>query len=136
MAANARTATARKKTSTRPPRTTVPDVEPEEEFDDDPALAQETEAEGHYVTALLKDVEIRVVPPGAWRLSWQRKLTDGLFDAFANHVIHPDDLELYNEVDPTNDEFGAFVQDAAAQSGESQGKSHGPAPSSRRTRRR
>ncbi|MFI8872500.1 hypothetical protein [Streptomyces sp. NPDC055243] len=137
MAANARTATARKKTTTRTPRNTaavVPDVEPEEDFD--AADAQEAEAEGHYVTALLADVEIRVVPPGAWRQSWQVQLASGQFAAFAAHVLHPDDVDLYWEVDPTNDDFEAFVADAAGQSGESLGKSRGPNRSSRRTRRR
>lgn len=140
MAANARTATARKKTTTRPPRKTAavaPDVEPEEGFDeDDAAEAQESEAEGHYVTALLDGEEIRVVPPGAWRQSWQAQLAAGQFAAFAAKVLHPDDLDLYWEIDPTNDEFEAFVTDAAGQSGESQGKSRRPNRSSRRTRRR
>lgn len=138
MAANARTATARKTTATRPPRKTAAvaarDVEPDEEFDD--ADAQEAEAEGHYVTALLVDEEIRVIPPGAWRQSWQRYLRQGLFEAFAEAIVHPADLDLYFEVDATNDEFEAFVEDAVSKSGEDQGKSRGPATSSRRTRRR
>ncbi|MGW0905042.1 hypothetical protein [Streptomyces sp. NPDC002853] len=139
MAANARTATARKKTATRPARKTAavaPDVEPEQDYEDDAAEAQAVEAEGHYITALLAGDEIRVVPPGAWRQSWQVQLASGQFAAFARHVLHPEDVDLYWEIDPTNDEFEAFVADAAGQSGESLGKSRGPAPSSRRTRRR
>lgn len=58
------------------------------------------------------------------------------FAAFAEHVIHPDDLELYDEIDPTNDEFEAFVVSAANRAGEGLGKSRGPGRSSRRTRRR
>ncbi|MFE9735487.1 hypothetical protein ACFYO9_34090 [Streptomyces sp. NPDC005863] len=139
MAANARTA-ARKKTTARPPRQAAPaarETEPEEDFeDDDAAAAQEAEAEGHFVTALLADEEIRVVPPGAWRQSWQSYLRQGLFEAFAEAIVHPEDLELYFEVDPTNDEFEAFVEDAMARSGESQGKSRGPNRSTRRTRKR
>lgn len=102
----------------------------------DAAEAQEIEAEGHYVTAMLSDEEIRVVPPGAWRQSWQSMLAQGQFNGFAEAIVHPDDLELYLEIDPTNDEFEAFVADAAGQSGESLGKSRGPSRSSRRTRRR
>ncbi|WP_407563308.1 hypothetical protein [Streptomyces sp. 184] len=131
----------RKKTSSKPParraaqRATLPAEEPDEEYVD-AAEAQEIEAEGHYVTALLAGEEIRIVPPGAWRQSWQTALTRGEFAVFSEHVIHPDDLDLYDDIDPTNDEFESFVTDAAGQAGESLGKSRGPAGRSRRTRRR
>lgn len=149
MAANARTATARtkpaarKKTvAARPPRKTavvVPDVEPEEDFDDegdDAAEAQEDEAEGRYVTASLCGEKVQILPPGVWRQSWNRLLHSGLMDAFAELVLHPDDLDLYFELDPTNEEFGTFIGEASEQAPESQGKSRGPNRSSRRTRRR
>ncbi|MGV9888392.1 hypothetical protein [Streptomyces sp. NPDC003395] len=132
----------------RRPRPTPRDLAPaarreeaQEDFYDDeepasPALAQEIDAQGHYVTASLAGEPIRVIPPGAWRQSWQRQLARGLFDAFAEQVVHPDDLDAYFDIDPTNDEFEQFVSDAAERAGESLGKSHGPARSSRRTRRR
>ncbi|WP_069751566.1 hypothetical protein [Streptomyces sp. EN16] len=109
-----------------------------DDFDDEatPAEAQEIEAEGHFVTAMLADEEIRIVPPGAWRQSWQTALSNANFTFFAEQVVHPDDLDLYFEIDPTNDEFEAFVAEAARRGGESLGKSRGPAGSSRRTRRR
>ncbi|AWT47529.1 hypothetical protein HXP45_01460 [Streptomyces actuosus] len=94
------------------------------------------EATDGYVTALLCGEELRVIPPGQWRQSQQRLLNMGQIDAFAEAVIHPDDIDLYFELDPTNEEIGEFVADAAQQAGESLGKSRGPAPSSRRTRRR
>lgn len=139
-------------TRTRPtPRDVVPrhpvrDEQPvnvDDEYDDEtpeeepgPADAQEAEARGHYVTADLCGEPMRIVPPGAWRQSWQRNLNQGNIDAFAENVLHPDDVDRYYELDPTNDELGAFVGDAASLSGESLGKSRGPAASSRRTRRR
>ncbi|MGW2228284.1 hypothetical protein [Streptomyces formicae] len=140
MAANARTA-ARKKTTARPPRkTTAPaprDVEPEQDFDeDDAAEAQEDEAEGRYLTAQLVGQEVRILPPAVWRQSWNRLLHAGLIDAFAELVIHPEDFELYEELDPTNEEFGEFIGEASEQAAESPGKSHGPNRSTRRTRRR
>lgn len=102
-----------------------------------PAEAQEAEANtGHYVTASLCGKPVRIVPPGAWRMSWQRKLRQGDFDAFAEAVLHPDDVELYEELDPTNDDFNEFIADAAELAGESLGKSSGPRGSSRSTRRR
>jgi hypothetical protein len=100
------------------------------------AEAQEVEAEGHYVTAELCGEEVQIIPPSAWRTSWQRMLNQGNLDAFAEKVFHPEDYELYMELDPTVVEFLSFVEDAAQRSGESMGKSGGPAPSSRRTRKR
>lgn len=100
------------------------------------ADAQEIEAVSKHVTALLCDEEVRIIPPGAWRQSWQRLAAQGQIDAFAKIVLHPDDYDLYIDIDPTNEEWGEFVADAAEQAGESMGNSRGPAPSSRRTRRR
>lgn len=140
MAATNRNTTRKTTPATSPartPRELAPAVR-DDDFEDDagPAVAQEIEAEGHYVTALLDGDEIRIVPPGAWRQSWQTALANGQFLAFAEHVIHPDDLDLYFEIDPTNDQFEQFVTDAAQRGGESLGKLRGPARSSRRTRRR
>ncbi|MFI5992510.1 hypothetical protein ACIBAC_11735 [Streptomyces sp. NPDC051362] len=125
------------RSASRPP-VSRRDVEPDEvdEPDVTEAEAQEIEAEGHYVSASLCGEELRIIPPGAWRQSWHRLLNGGQFDAFAELVLHPDDADTYFDIDPTNDEFSEFVGDAAEQSGESLGKSRGPAPSSRRTRRR
>lgn len=138
MAATNRS-TTRKTTATRSartPRELAPALRDDFEDEASPAVAQEIEAEGHYVTAMLSGDEIRIVPPGAWRQSWQTALANGQFAQFAEHVVHPDDLELYFEIDPTNDEFEEFVTEAASRSGESLGKSRGLATSSRRTRRR
>lgn len=100
------------------------------------AGAQEIEAVSKHVTALLCGEEVRIIPPGAWRQSWQRLAAQGQIDAFAQIVLHPDDYDLYIDIDPTNEEWGEFVSDAAEQAGEGLGNSRGPAPSSRRTRRR
>lgn len=117
----------------RPPvsRETEPD-----EVEVTAAEAQEIEAEGHYITVELGGEEVQIIPPSAWRSSWQRMLNRGDLDGFAQKVMHPDDYEFYLELDPTIVEFMEFSQDAAARLGESLGNSSGPAPSSRRTRRR
>ncbi|WP_330172946.1 hypothetical protein OG875_04705 [Streptomyces sp. NBC_01498] len=144
MAGTSRKTTPRKAT-TQPVRTPrelasavrePQSVDYEDEDEVDAAEAQQIEAEGHFVTAMLADEEIRIVPPGAWRQSWQTALSNAQFTFFAEQVVHPDDLDLYFEIDPTNDEFEAFVAEAARRGGESLGKSRGPATSSRRTRRR
>lgn len=101
-----------------------------------PAEAQEIEATGHYVTATLCGKELGIVPPGAWRQSWQRKLKAGDMDAFLEEVLSPDSYDMYVELDPTNDEIGEFLNQAGETAGESMGKSSGPAGSSRSTRRR
>ena len=101
-----------------------------------PAEAQEIEATGHFVTAALCGKDLEIVPPGAWRQSWQRKLKAGDMDAFLEMVLSPDSYETYLELDPTNDEIGEFLNDAGEAAGEPMGKSSGPSASSRRTRKR
>jgi hypothetical protein len=141
--ANTRTTTSSRKPSPAARAASRPSTAREADVDEaevSAADAQEIEAEGHYVTALLRhedrSEELRIIPPGAWRLSWQRLLSSGQIDAFADLVLHPDDYDVFVDADPTNEEFGEFIADAAEQAGESLGKSRGPAPSSRRTRRR
>lgn len=138
MAANSRTTTTRTK-----PRTVRPaPVEPDdvEDFDADDgateAEAQELEATGHYVTVALGEEPMRVAPAGTWPVSAQRALRNGDLDGFMKVVLHEDDYDLYEDVDPTMDEFNQFVEDAGRLAGEPQGKSRGPNRSSRRTQRR
>jgi hypothetical protein len=104
--------------------------------DTTPAEAQELEATGHYVTAELGGAKMQIVPPGAWRQSWQRKLKAGDMDAFLEEVLSPESYELYLDLDPTNDEIGEFLNAAADAAGEPMGKSSGPATSSRGSRKR
>ncbi|MFE9886879.1 hypothetical protein [Streptomyces scopuliridis] len=108
----------------------------EKKTDVTPAGAQEIEAAGHYVKVVLADEVMEIVPPGAWRQSWQRKLKDGDMDAFLADVLSPDSYRLYLDLDPTNDEIGGMLNDAGEVSGEPLGKSSGPRPSSRSTRKR
>ncbi|MEU5976391.1 hypothetical protein [Streptomyces sp. NPDC047315] len=100
------------------------------------AQAQEAEATGRHVAADLCGQQVYIIPPGAWRQSWQRLLNSGQIDAFAETILSPDSYELFLELDPTNDEFGEMIASAAERAGESLGKSRGPGPSSRTTRRR
>ena len=134
------TASSRKPRSaaraTSRPATTRRPAEPEDDVEVTEAEAQEIEAEGHYVTATLCGEEVQIIPPTVWRSSWQRMLNQGDFDGFAEKIFHPDDYDFYLESDPTIVEFMEFTQEAAALVGERLGNSHGPAPSSRRTRRR
>ncbi|MFF6966322.1 hypothetical protein ACFY9G_23505 [Streptomyces anthocyanicus] len=117
-------------------RAAEPDVEPEtDDIEVSAAEAQEIEADG-YVSAELCGQEVLVVPPSMWRTSWQRALNAGQIDTFAEKILHSDDYEYYLEVDPTLEEWMAFVEDASAKSGESLGKSRGRSRSGRPTRRR
>jgi len=100
------------------------------------AEAQEAEAEHHYITVELCGEDVQIVPPTAWRTSWQRLLNAGQIDAFAEKVFHPDDYEVFIDLDPTMEEWIDFTERASRMAGESLGNSRGPAPSSRRTRRR
>ncbi|SDL27672.1 hypothetical protein [Streptomyces indicus] len=106
------------------------------------ASAQEAEAaEQEYVTVPLAGhdgvtKDVRCVPSGRWRASALRALNTGDIDGFMETVLHPDDFELFQELDPDMDGFGKFVADAGRISGESVGKSSGPTRSSRSTRKR
>jgi hypothetical protein len=107
-----------------------------EKTDVTPAEAQEIEAAGHYVKAICGDEVLEIVPPGAWKQSWQRKLKAGDMDAFLEDVLSPDSYDLYLDLDPTNDQIGEMLNAAGEASGESVGKSSGPSRSSRATRKR
>lgn len=101
-----------------------------------PADAQEVEALGHYVSAELCGKSLEMIPPGAWRQSWLRKLRAGDMDAFMEDVLSPDSYETYLDLDPTNDELGDCINSAGEAAGESVGKSSGRPASSKSTRRR
>jgi hypothetical protein len=140
--ANTRTSTSRKprtaaRAASRPStRPAVPDEQETDEPDVSAAEAQEIEADGDYVTVALDGEPIRVLSATFWRTSWVQQVNMGDFVGFAANVVHPDDLELFQEIDPTIPEFQQFTADAQELSGESLGKSRGPVTSSRRTRRR
>ncbi|MFD4921140.1 hypothetical protein ACFWNE_07450 [Streptomyces goshikiensis] len=101
-----------------------------------PAEAQEIEALGHYVTAELCGEALEITPSGAWRQSSMRLLKAGEMDDFLRSVLSPDSYEAYLDLDPTNDELGAFLDAGGSASGESVGKSSGPSRSQGRTRKR
>ncbi|WP_432053752.1 hypothetical protein [Streptomyces sp. bgisy022] len=129
-------AASRPATTRRPEPDVDVDVEDTDDVEVTAADAQEIEAEGHYVTAELCGEEVRIVPPAAWRVSWQRMLTQGLIFEFAEKVLHPDDYDFFEELDPTSEEFQAFVVDASERSGEPLGKSRARSRSGGSTRRR
>ncbi|MFF7329640.1 hypothetical protein [Streptomyces sp. NPDC008150] len=107
------------------------------------ANAQEAEAEldGDYVTVPLAGYDgvtkdVRCVPSGRWRASTIRALNSGDIDTFMETNLHPDDYEIFEELDPDMDGFGKFVGDVSRISGESLGKSSGSSRSGSGTRRR
>lgn len=106
------------------------------------AAAQELEADGDaYVTVPLAGYDgatkdVRALPNTRWRSSALRALNQGDFDGFFASVLHEDDYELYEELDPTAEDIGNFTEAVVRESGEALGKSSGPRASSRRTRRR
>jgi hypothetical protein len=107
------------------------------------ARAQETEADldDGYVTVPLAGYDgvtkdVRTMPANRWRASALRCLNQGDFDGFFAGVLHEDDYDIYEELDPTTDGIGKFAEAASRASGEALGKSSGPRPSSRSTRRR
>jgi len=107
------------------------------------AKAQETEAdlEGEYVTAPLAGYDgvtkdVRALPNIRWRASAFRALHQGDFDGFMKVILHEDDFEIYEDLDPDAEGIGNFAEAVARASGEDLGKSSGPSRSGRNTRRR
>jgi len=111
--------------------------------DSTPAEAQEIEAAdlGDYLNIPLAGYDgitkdVRVLPATRWRSSALRALNRGDMDGFMELVLHEDDYETYEELDPDTEKIGAFAQKVGEESGEALGKSSGPRGSSRTTRRR
>lgn len=106
------------------------------------ATAQEAEADDtQYVTAPLAGYDgvtkdVRCTPTGKWRASMFRALNSGDIDHFMSLALHPDDVEVYEELDPTMESFGTFVEAVGRESGEALGKSSGRSASGRVTRKR
>ena len=107
------------------------------------ATAQENEAEQDdgYVTVPLAGYDgvtkdVRCVPSGRWRASTLRALNGGDIDAFMAANLHPDDYEIFEDLDPDMDSFGKFAADVGRASGEPVGKSSGRSRSGSSTRRR
>lgn len=97
---------------------------------------QELEAAGAYIDVDVADITVRVKPQGDWRLSDMRQLNVGDLDAWAEGVIHPDDIEEFFEADITVDEFKQFADDASRRTGDGLGKSSPRSRSSRSRRKR
>ncbi|WP_442803663.1 hypothetical protein OG411_30070 [Streptomyces pseudogriseolus] len=107
------------------------------------ARAQETEVdtEGEFLTVPLAGYDgvtkdVRVLPATRWRASAFRALNSGDIDGFMEIVLHEDDYEIYEDLDPTGEGIGKFAEEASRLSGEALGKSSGPSRSSRSTRKR
>lgn len=108
-----------------------------------PAEAQEIEADtdGGYLPVPLAGYDgatkdVRVLPATRWRASAMRALNTGDIDGFMELVLHEDDYDIYVDLDPDAEGIGRFAQKASEASGEALGKSSGPRPSSRSTRKR
>ncbi|WP_309049129.1 hypothetical protein [Streptomyces sp.] len=109
----------------------------------DAAAAQEAEAEAGdgYVTVPLAGFDgvtkdVRTLPATRWRASAIRALNQGDMDGFFERVLHEDDYELYEELDPTAEGIGHFAEAASRAGGDDLGKSSGSSRSGRSTRRR
>ncbi|MGA4875814.1 hypothetical protein [Streptomyces lydicamycinicus] len=106
------------------------------------AEAQELEAaDDGYVTVPLAGFDgvtkdVRTLPATLWRASAMRALRSGDVDGFMERVLHEDDYEIYEDLDPTQEGIGRFAEHAAEAAGEALGKSSGPSRSSKSTRRR
>lgn len=112
----------------------------------DAAKAQETEGDlddqpDPYVEVPLAGFDgvtkdVRALPVTKWRASAMRALNGSDMDTFFRLVLHEDDYELYEELDPDFEAVQHFAEKVAEKVGEDLGKSGGPSRSGRSTRRR
>ncbi|MFD8315895.1 hypothetical protein [Kitasatospora purpeofusca] len=101
-----------------------------------PADAQEIEATANYVSVELDGQALRVLPVGQWRPSFLRALRTADFDTWAALALHPEDVEVFVDLDATMDQIGDFTSRAMTAAGEAPGKSGARTKSSRSTRKR
>jgi hypothetical protein len=110
----------------------------------DSARAQEQEAEaeldGGYVTVPLAGFDgvtkdVRTLPANRWRASALRALRQGDIDGFMELVLHEDDYDIYEDLDPDQDAIGHFAEASARAVGDDLGKSSGRSRSGSSTRR-
>jgi hypothetical protein len=108
----------------------------------DAARAQEQEAEAGdgYVPVPLAGFDgvakdVRALPANRWRASALRALRSGDIDGFMEKILHEDDYDIYEELDPDQDAIGHFAEAAARAAGDDLGKSNGRSRSGSSTRR-
>jgi hypothetical protein len=104
------------------------------------AQEMEVDTEGEYLTVPLAGFDgvtkdVRVLPASRWRASAIRALNSGNIDGFMEIVLHEDDYEIFEELDPTTDGIGKFAEEASRRSGEALGKSSGRIRSGNGTRK-
>lgn len=99
-------------------------------------LETEADAGGQNLLVPLAGKKVEVIPIGQWRSSAMRAIREGDWDLFAEMCLTPKGLKVWDDVDPTNDQIGAFFEDWAKASGQSLGESRASRRSSRSTARR
>jgi hypothetical protein len=100
------------------------------------AVEAEVDAADQPVEVTLGDTTVRVKPTGQWRSSGVSAMRQGDFTAWAQTCLVEEDVEVWNDVDPTMDECEVFFREWGAATGQSQGESRASRRSSRSTARR
>jgi hypothetical protein len=99
----------------------------------DSALRAETATGNNPVAVPLGGETIHVLPVRLWRQSALRALREGDFIAWAEKCLTPEDVELWDEIDPTIADIEQFFIDWSALSGQSAEKSSASPRSVKRT---
>lgn len=69
------------------------------------------ESAGKWFAAEVGGHTVRVSNPKTWRASTMAQVNRGDILGFAQKVMHPDDYQVFVDVDPTLEETGALVAD-------------------------
>jgi hypothetical protein len=89
-----------------------------------------------WITVPWGDLTFRIRPGQEWRQSTNDALNEGSINDWAEAVMPADDYEAWLDLDPTNAEFGAFMQAMGEEVGAGLGESGPSNRALRRMRRR
>ena len=105
--------------------------------DETKGLRTEVEAEETgWVRVPFGDKVFRLKPGEEWRQSTNDALNEGRINDWAEAVMPKDDFKAWLDLDPTNAEFGAFMEAMGEEVGASLGESGASSRALRRMRRR
>lgn len=98
--------------------------------------AGEHEATGELIQGELAGKTIYVPPVKKWRASALHKLREGDYQGWAEATLLDDDMDIFEEVDPTIDELEGFFNSISGAMGGNAGNSRASRRSQRSTKRR
>ena len=112
------------KRATRQRKPTTAEMATVEEADQTQGMRTEAAAEvDGYIEVEMGGYVYHLLPREEWRQSTQEALQTGRVNDWAEDVMPPKDFDMWLAADPTNREFGEFMEEMGRQVGASLGES-------------